>query len=317
MSQPGLITRVDDRGEIYHWEHARSRWPGHRSYVALEGLEVVVCDDFGRALRQTDSCHPRAFLNGCFHGVIRARHGQAVLDQVIKAVRARGVGLDAEAASPPPSLIWSRPPLPQAYPDLNGVHPPSHTSPTTHAASPPVPVDAARVDLYLTGAEKMDLTLFMALKGITGLDTADLRRQVTRLPLKLLDDASRSTAQSLLARLTKLGARLSMAIPGAPAPATDVASAAPAPPPKPTPRKPVVIQRRAVKYQVTVHAITGKKSHVVRALSSSVTGSRKKAATLVKRLPSRVAVGLSHRDAVQLKGKLEALGAEVTLSTVG
>ena len=321
MPQTDHITRVKSEGSIYRWEQQNLGWPGHRSFILVEGIEVIVGDRFSRKVQQVHSCHPQVFLDGCFHDAIKEQYGAKVLEEVIASVKARGFGLESLAPLPKAEEHWKNKPRLRAWPSPEAAVPNLKASAaplsTAARATPPVAAtNASRVDVVVPPGCTIDMARFLALKTASGLSAAILQRRLSDSPAIIMSDVARDDALTIQARLTPLGAALSLCAPGAASSAApSISKAAPAKPK--VERKSVGIKRaKPANYQLTVTRLPNKKAPVIKAISTSITHSKKKATTLIHRLPARILVGVSEEEATMIKGKLEAVGAVVRISQV-
>jgi len=97
MSKSNItVIRQQRRKRTYRWIIEDPSWPGHSTYIAIEGITVTMGDRFeAEGFEQTYSCIAQGFLDGCFHTSIRGSFGQDVLQEVLNAVKKRGWGLRA------------------------------------------------------------------------------------------------------------------------------------------------------------------------------------------------------------------------------
>ncbi|MEL6178438.1 MAG: hypothetical protein AAFS10_05770, partial [Myxococcota bacterium] len=81
-----IVTRqLDD--QPWRWER-QDRTQARTSFVALEGEEIVLGDQWGVQTPVTYSCDLESFLEGSFHAIIRELFDTAVLKQLTQQAKA-------------------------------------------------------------------------------------------------------------------------------------------------------------------------------------------------------------------------------------
>ena len=220
MATAAKITRLKADRVVFCWESVDPRWAGRTSFVRLEGLAVVVGDRYGGVGPATSyECHPSDFLGGCFHESVRDEFGDAVLNEIVEAVKASGVGLEPRKSLPWPEKAWGKEPAaaPKKAPEAPAPSAPSPPAAKEPAAVQKKPASKARpadpgpkpaegrVNVTLSSCRKGDLALVNAIKRITGAKAGDIRGQLVQLPMLLKTNATLTEAQAIKKRLGGLG----------------------------------------------------------------------------------------------------------------
>lgn len=194
------IERLLHDGRVHRWTRRRPAWPGHTTFVALKGGQVVLGDRYaGEGIDRTYACDPASLMEGTFQDLIRDQLGAEVLAEVLAEVR-RDIG-DAPAAPPPPAP----PPPPPASPSV------ALPAPVKRAIDPVVR-DARqappRVDVVVVTCDAIGLPLVVTLRAITRSPVKELLSGLRSLPFHAVKGVSRDHAEALAARLGDLGAEI-------------------------------------------------------------------------------------------------------------
>lgn len=109
------IERLRHEGRVHRWSRKRSAWPGHTTFVALRGGEVVVGDRYAaEGVERTYACELAALLEGCFQDIVAQQLGPRVLEELLAEVR-RELGVAAGPSKPPaaaPAVLGASAPAP-------------------------------------------------------------------------------------------------------------------------------------------------------------------------------------------------------------
>lgn len=194
------ITRVEHEGRVYRWERQGS-WPGHTSFVALRGAEVVIGDRYAKdGIERSYTCHPQDLLDGLFDEAIDLQFGEAVRQEVLTAVRAQ---LGPAAA---PKIVE-----PQDTAEAEAVPAPEPEAAPEPAATPEAAAESsARVSVTLTACPSLDLPLVVALRRITRAPVAERLSALQAPPCVLVPDVPRAEGESIAQRLRALGATIEL-----------------------------------------------------------------------------------------------------------
>lgn len=246
------IERLRHDGRVFRWSRRWSRegWPGHTTFVALKGGEVVVGDRYaGEGVERTYACDPASLLDGCFQELVAQQLGPRVLEELLAEVRrALGVaarpderpkgagaptknarepavatittvaaepsgaapGASAPATKPSPTPVVSAHSSPRPAPVAS--ERPSAAAPPVRTSTPvAVSLPAAgRVDLTLVACPSVSLPLAVALRGITRTSVHELLGRLRSLPCRVAAGVPREQAEGLAARLAELGAEVQL-----------------------------------------------------------------------------------------------------------
>jgi ribosomal protein L7/L12 len=209
------VERLQHEGRVFRWGRRGAAWPGHTTFVAIRGGEVVVGDRYaGEAFERTYACQPQALLEGCFQELVREQLGPRVLEELLAEVR-RELGArspDAGAVNTQPAgsqaPVAARPAL---APAPSPESPPKAVSARLEAVAVPEVVDAtARVDVAVVACHAVDLALAVALRGITRAPVPELLGRLRSLPCTVLSGVSRAQAEGVRERLAELGAAVEL-----------------------------------------------------------------------------------------------------------
>lgn len=203
------IDRWWHQGRVHRWSRDGSAWPGHTTFVAIRGGEVVVGDRYaGEGIERTYACHPQALLDGCFAALVAEQLGGRVLEELVAEVqRELGVGSRvAEAAKRPetaaepasPSIVEEAAPSKVVFAPAQAVR----------AAS--VAAAADRVDVAVVACATVSLPLAAALRGVTRAPVKELLARLRQLPCTVLVGVSPVDAEHARVRLTELGATVEL-----------------------------------------------------------------------------------------------------------
>jgi hypothetical protein len=251
------IERLQHDGRVFRWSrrsaHERSgqtaAWPGHTTFVALRGGEVVVGDRYaGEGVERTYACDLPSLLDGCFQALVAEQLGTRVLEELLAEVR-RELGVHGSSgpsrtpstrnarepgmASAAPghlaateaseaSVVGSGAPAPAASPVVFARAQPGPTAAGgSERASEPAPVASAsaaaglvptatRVDLTVVGCRSVSLPLAVALRGVTRTSMHELLGRLRALPCRVAAGVPRDQAEGLVARLVELGAEVEL-----------------------------------------------------------------------------------------------------------
>jgi hypothetical protein len=141
------IERLRHDGHVHWWARRGTAWPGHTTFVALRGGEVVVGDRYAsEAVERTYACELAALLDGCFQELVAQQLGPRVLEELLAAVR-RELGVAAGTGSPftknAREAATAKPPAPvpaseaAKSPATGGASEAAKPPPSATATSPP------------------------------------------------------------------------------------------------------------------------------------------------------------------------------------
>ena len=95
------IERLFHDGRVHRWSRKVSGWPGHTTFVALKGGQVVMGDRYaGEGVERTYACDPASLLEGCFQELVSQQLGPRVLEELLAEVR-RELGVAAKTEATP------------------------------------------------------------------------------------------------------------------------------------------------------------------------------------------------------------------------
>jgi hypothetical protein len=228
------IERLLLDGRVHRWSRrVASSWPGHTTFVALKGGEVVVGDRYaGEGIERTYACALESLLEGCFHELVAQQLGSRVLEELLAEVRRElGVAAKAEASTKnarEPAVASASGPKPQPAAAATSARPSTPTAATserpstptsvavsTPATSPtPAPTSRVHVDLTVVACPSVDLPLAVALRGITRTSVHELLGRLRSLPCRVATGVPREQAEGLAARLVELGAEVRLVLSG-------------------------------------------------------------------------------------------------------
>ena len=107
-------------------------WPGHTTFVALRGGQVVLGDRYaGEGIERTYACELPALLEGCFQELVEQQLGSQVLAELLAEVR-RELGVPAGTGASPK----------QAGSPTKNAQVPASESPAARTTSPPAAASA-------------------------------------------------------------------------------------------------------------------------------------------------------------------------------
>jgi hypothetical protein len=230
------IERLLYDGRVHRWTRKSEGWPGHTTFVALKGGEVVMGDRYAaEGIERTYSCDPASLLEGCFQEIVAAQLGARVLAELLGEVRRElGAASSTRAAAPillPPAPAPAAPPKPTpapapAPPKAEEAKPAPAPAPTAAPAPPkveaakPAPAPAAppkpaadgkaRVDVAVVACRQIGLPLVVTLRGITRSPVKDLLARLSALPCRVATGLPREQAEGVAARLAGLGAEVQL-----------------------------------------------------------------------------------------------------------
>lgn len=208
------IERLRHEGRVHRWSLERSAWPGHTTFVALRGGEVVVGDRYAaEGIERTYACDMASLLEGCFQDLVAQQLGPRVLEELLAEVRRElgmaepKVGAPAPAAAPAAAKVVSAPskPVPVAAPV---VAPPA--APTTPGPTPA----GGPVDVTVVACPRVSLPLAVALRGLVRTSVHELLGRLRSLPCRVAAGVPREQAEGMAARLTELGAEVQLSAAG-------------------------------------------------------------------------------------------------------
>lgn len=212
------IERLRHDGRIHRWSREGSLWPGHTTFVALKGGQVVMGDRYaGEQVERTYACDPASFLEGCFQDLVAQQLGSQVLEELRAEVR-RELGVGASA--PVAAKVVSAPAKPVATAPAPSERP---SAPKPAAVSTPLqPVTVAAspspasgpVDLTVVACARVGLPLAVALRGITRTSVHELLGRLRSLPCRVAAGVPREQAEGVAARLSELGAEVRLSAAG-------------------------------------------------------------------------------------------------------
>lgn len=214
------IERLRHDGRIHRWSREGSRWPGHTTFVALRGGQVVMGDRYaGEQVERTYACDPASLLEGCFQDLVAQQLGPRVLDELLSEVRRElGVGASAPAPVRAPAKVVSAPAKPVPAAPAASERP---STPKPAAVSTPQPVTVAAspspagpVDLTVVACSRVGLPLAVALRGITRASVHELLGRLRSLPCRVAAGVPREQAEGVAARLSELGAEVRLSAAG-------------------------------------------------------------------------------------------------------
>ena len=221
------IERLLHDGRVHRWARSRSAWPGHTTFVALKGGEVVVGDRYAaEGIERTYTCDPASLLEGCFQDLVAAQLGAKVLAELLREVRrelgaAEAIPLPASSRAaeaiplPASSRVAEAIPLPASSRVAEAIPLPA-SSRVAEAipapATPPKPAASgeARVDVAVVACHRIGLPLAAALRAITRSPVKDLLARLQALPCRVASGLTREQAEGVAARLTGLGAEVQL-----------------------------------------------------------------------------------------------------------
>lgn len=199
------VIRIEHEGRVYRWERPGSAWPGHVSFVALRGPEVVLGDRYAReGIERSYACRLEDLLEGCFGEQLVEQLGEAVHAEVLAEVRHQ---LGPDDASTPDAAAAQAPEAqagPQAPPA------PADAPPEARAPEPAASEGAARVRVTLSACPSVDLALIVALRAITRGPVADLLPALQAPPCVLAAELPRAQGEAIARRLRSLGATVEL-----------------------------------------------------------------------------------------------------------
>lgn len=212
------ITRWQLDGRVHRWQRPGSAWPGHVTFVALRGGQVVLGDRYaGDGVERTYACEARELLEGCFHAQVTEQLGARVLEELLAEVRRE---LGVSAAGPARSRAAEAPqstakPQTAAKTPANEPEPrsaPSPASAASGAAAPATDVSAQTetVDVTVTACATASLPLVVALRGLTRAPVGELLSRLGRLPCTVLAGASRAEAERAREQLCAHGVSVAL-----------------------------------------------------------------------------------------------------------
>ncbi len=171
-------------------------WPGHHCFVALLGAEVVIGDRYARdGVTRSYSCRPEDLLEGCFNEQLSEQLGAEVLAEVLAEVRHQlGITDRAEANDPGESVTAE--PIAESTAEPES---PAEPQPAADLSN------ATRVRVAVTACPTVDLSLAVALRGLTRAPVAELLPRLRTLPCVIAPDVPRADGESLAQRLRDLG----------------------------------------------------------------------------------------------------------------
>jgi ribosomal protein L7/L12 len=205
------VERLQHEGRVFRWGRRSSVWPGHTTFVAIHGGEVVVGDRYaGEAIERTYACHPQALLEGCFQALVREQLGPRVLEELLTEVRRELGGRSPDVGAVDTQPAGSQ--APAAAPPVRPLAPPQEAvSAHLEAVAVPSAADATtRVDVAVVACQAVDLALAVALRGITRAPVSELLGRLRSLPCTVLAGVSRAQGEGVRERLAELGAAVEL-----------------------------------------------------------------------------------------------------------
>ncbi|MCX4243697.1 hypothetical protein [Paraliomyxa miuraensis] len=216
------ITRWRHDGRVYRWQRPGPAWPGHTTFVALRGGEVVVGDRYAHdGVERSYACEPRELLEGSFGELVAEQLGRGVLEELLAEVRSL-LGVDGRVDVRPPSAPRRAAASPSPSPSAPAR---SAREPASGLATEPAPEpqskaspDAAVVsaqtetslDVTIVGCPSVSLPLAVALRGITRASVRDLVQRLRTLPCRVLAGVGQVEAERARAQLVAAGATVEL-----------------------------------------------------------------------------------------------------------
>ena len=203
-----LRTLFDER--VYHWQRVDPGWPGHNAYVALRVGELHIGDRYREENYECAfACQLQEFLDGCFHESLRAVFGEAVLAEIVDAVKAEVGPVSPTVSQPVKEPVEAREEARQPAPVPEKPPAPARAAkaPEQPAATP---ASEGRVALAIVSCPRVDLTLATALRAVTRKPMSELLSGLRQLPYVVARDLSVSDALAVEQRLAGLGATFAL-----------------------------------------------------------------------------------------------------------
>lgn len=150
------IERLRHDGRVHFWSKrgstsgasASTPWPGHTTFVALRGGQVVLGDRYaGEGIERTYACDLHALLEGCFQELVEQQLGSQVLAELLAEVR-RELGVPESTGASPKQA---------GSPTKNAQAPaPAAESPAARTTSPSSKTEAGKTEAGKTDAGKTE-----------------------------------------------------------------------------------------------------------------------------------------------------------------